>query len=276
MPFSIVMKGYPNSDVPAPQIQGSALQGMFLHLMDEVDPAAAQRLHDGKGYRPYTLSPLGIGIQGDTFQGFKMPREQKIRSGSLCYLRITLLDDMLFPTFSQYFLARPQPTYRLGNTQFIVTDVMATPENPHSWSQYLSYTELIENADRRRRRIKLRFLTPTTFKRSDIDLPLPLPRFVFQSYLRRFQEFSSFEFLPGFVDLVDRYTGISSQKGVRTDTLETKHVTLAGFTGDVGFDISKKAPPELIYQMNLLADFAFFCGTGRQTTVGMGQTVRSR
>jgi CRISPR/Cas system endoribonuclease Cas6 (RAMP superfamily) len=26
--------------------------------------------------------------------------------------------------------------------------------------------------------------------------------------------------------------------------------------------------------MNLLADFAFFCGTGKKTTVGMGQTVR--
>lgn len=277
MPFSIVVNGYPKNDVPVPHIQGSVLQGMFLHLIGEVDPEIARRLHDELGYRPYTLSPLGIGRQGKTFRGFKMPREQRIRSGSPCYLRITLLDDALFPTFSRYFLNRVQPTYRLGETGFVVTEVLATPESENSWSRYISYPDLIQQAEARQnqRRIKLRFLTPTTFRKSDIDLPLPLPRFVFQGYLKRFQEFHGFEFLPDFVELVDRYTGISSQKDIRTDTLKTKKVMLIGFTGDVAFDISKKAPSELIFQMNLLADYAFFCGTGKKTTVGMGQTVRS-
>ncbi len=322
MPFSIVMNGYPQHDVPVPQIQGPALQGMLLHLIEEADPDTARRLHDDKRFRPYTLSPLGIGEptpapsqEGKTidnsqlsinnyqlesppqggnsgerrkhrknpllgggrggFQGFRMPREQRVRAGSPCYVRITLLDDALFPTFSRYFLSRAEPTYRLGTTQFVVTDVQATSESEASWSRYCSYAELIEKAERTSRRIKLRFLTPTTFKRADMDLPLPLPQLVFQSYLNRFREFfPSCEFLPDFPDLVDRFTGITSQKNVRTDTLKTNKTTLTGFVGDVGFVINKKAPPELVYQMNLLADFAFFCGTGRKTTVGMGQTVR--
>ena len=61
-----------------------------------------------------------------------------------------------------------------------------------------------------------------------------------------------------------------------TGSLREKRQTLSphGFTGKVSYYIDKKAPPDLVFQMNLLADYTFFCGTGRKTTVGMGQTVR--
>jgi len=38
--------------------------------------------------------------------------------------------------------------------------------------------------------------------------------------------------------------------------------------------IDDRASAELIMQMSLLADFVFFCGTGRKTSVGMGQILR--
>jgi CRISPR-associated endoribonuclease Cas6 len=294
MPFSIVINGFPKENVPVPHVQGPALQGMFLHLMDQVDPSISERLHDDRNYRPYTLSPLGIGERGQQFRGFQLAREDMLRQGTACYLRITFLEDELFPTFGRYFLARPQPAFRLGETEFTVTSVLATSENDNKWSRYISYEELLVGrgyvpaekgytptekgyapANKLEHRIKLRFVTPTSFSKGDIDLPLPLPRLVFQSYFKRFQEFYPFAFLPEFVEQVDRYTGISSMKQLRTDTLKTKRVTLTGFTGDVSFEISKKAPPDLLRQMQLLADFAFFCGTGKKTTVGMGQTVRS-
>lgn len=297
MPFSIIINGFPKTAVPVTHIQGPALQGMFLHLITDVDPDTAARLHDDSRYRPYTLSPLGIhqewkptpnpsqegrkptpgpsqeGNRG--FQGFRLPREQVLPAGTPCYLRLTLLEDGLFPTFSRYFLMRAQPEFRLGDTEFTVTDVLATPENENPWSQYLSYAQLIDRAlQHRERRIKLHFVTPTTFRKGDVDLPLPLPHLVFQSFQKRFTEFYQVEFLPDFAELVDQYTGISSQKGVRTDTLAAKNTRLTGFIGEVGFEVSSKAPPELLFQMHLLADYAFFCGTGRKTTVGMGQTRR--
>lgn len=280
MPFSIIINGFPKTSVPVTHIQGPALQGMFLHLITEVDPESAARLHDDSRYRPYTLSPLGIHRGKNPtregkreFQGFRLPREQVLKAGTPCYLRVTLLEDALFPTFSRYFLTRPQPEFRLGDTDFTITDVLATPENENPWSQYLSYPQLIDRAlQHRERRIKLHFLTPASFRKGDVDLPLPLPRLVFQSFQKRFTEFYQVEFLPDFVELVDQYTGISSQKGVRTDTIATKKTRLTGFVGEVGFEISKKAPADLLFQMHLLADYAFFCGTGRKTTVGMGQT----
>ncbi len=277
----MLMTGYPTHAVPVAQMQGPAIQGMFLQLLRDADPEVVARLHDDSRYRPYTLSPLGIGEstpnssqKGNEFQGFQLPRYRSLKQGTPCYVRITLLEDDLFPTFSKYFLTRVEPAFRLGSTEFIVTNVMVTQDNGNPWSRYVSYANLIEKTKHDQRRITLQFLTPTGFRKGDLDLPLPIPRLVFQSYLKRFQEFQAFEFLPDFVELVDLHTGIANMKQMRTDTIKTKKVPLIGFTGDVRFEISKKAPADLVFQMNLLADFAFFGGTGRKTTVGMGQTVR--
>ena len=296
MPFSLLLQGYPTTDVPVAHVQGPALQGMFLHLMQAVDPAVSARLHNDDKYRPYTLSPLGIGeltpghsqegkthpypSQEGNFQGFRLPRESRLRSGAPCYLRITLLEDNLFPTFGRYFLDRAEPTFMLGETEFVVTGVMNESTHPvplpggeSQWSQYLSYADLINRASQTNRRISLRFLTPTSFRRGKVDFPLPDPRLVFRSYQKRFEEFYSVAFLPDFEEQVEFHTGIANLKHIETGIIKTKNVTLLGFTGRVTYEIDRHASPDLIFQMNLLAEYAFFCGTGRKTTVGMGQTI---
>ena len=77
-----------------------------------------------------------------------------------------------------------------------------------------------------------------------------------------------------FDQQVEYYTGIADMYRLQTAGIRTKRVQLIGFTGKVTYYIDHKAPPDLVFQMNLLADYAFFCGTGRKTTIGMGQTVR--
>jgi CRISPR-associated endoribonuclease Cas6 len=278
MPFSILLQGYPTSNIPIAHVQGPALQGMFLHLISEVDPAVAERLHHEDDYRPYTLSPLGIGTPDDRFDGFRLPRYNSLRSRKPCYLRITMMVDDLFPVFGRYFLERSEPTFRLGDTKFVVTGVLEehTPVNGPCWTQYLSYAELINNASRTHRKIVLRFLTPTSFRRGDVDFSLPDPRLVFRSFQKRFEEFHAFEFRPDLGEQIELHVGVSNLKHLETGMIKTQKLSLAGFTGRVTYQIDRKASPDLIFQMNLLADYAFFCGTGRKTTVGMGQTVRVR
>jgi CRISPR-associated endoribonuclease Cas6 len=290
MPFSLLLQGYPTTDVPVAHVQGPALQGMFLHLMQAVDPAVSARLHNEDKYRPYTLSPLGIGeptpgpSQEGNFQrglqGLWQTRASLLKRGTPCYLRITLLEDNLFPTFGRYFLDRAEPTFMLGETEFVVTGVLnesthpsPLPEGEFQWSQYLSYADLINRASQTNRRISLRFLTPTSFRRGKVDFPLPDPRLVLQSYRKRFEEFYAVAFLPDFEEQVEFHTGIANLKYLETGIIKTKNVSLLGFTGRVTYEIDRNASPDLIFQMNLLAEYAFFCGTGRKTTVGMGQTI---
>ena len=53
---------------------------------------------------------------------------------------------------------------------------------------------------------------------------------------------------------------------------------MVGFLGQVTFIITKarRLNQAQVWQLNALADYAEFCGTGRKTTHGMGQTRRVR
>lgn len=275
MPFSILLQGYPIHDIPTDEAQGSAIQGMFLHLLEMVDPAVSARVHDEKTYRPYTLSPLGLGSYPKTLKGFRRPHRRILEARTRCYLRVGLLDDDLFPPFSRYFLDQSESSFILGHTKFTVTGIFQeTSPDGLTWSQYVSYAELVNRASPTNRKITLRFLTPTSFRRGRIDFPLPHPQLVFGSYLRRFREFHDFEFLPDFTEQVDFHTGISNLDRLHTELIRRKRVNLIGFTGRVTYTLDSKAPSELVHQMNLLSDYAFFCGTGQKTTIGLGQTIR--
>lgn len=274
MPFSIVIDSAPKADAPVSHVQGPALQAMFLKLIQQVDPEVSARLHDEPGCRPFTLSPLGLYEEVSNFQGFWLPKHERLERGAACYLRLTLLEDTLFPVFSRYFLDRSAPTFVLGETEFEVTNVLVTPHNGNSWSRYQSYPDLIEAALPQQWKFRLRFLTPTSFSQGKTDLPLPVPRLVFQSYKKRFEKFHQIPFLPDFEDQVDYYVGIANLQHIRSAVIKTKNVNLIGFTGDVVFTIHPQAPPELASQLNLLAEYAFYCGTGKKTTLGMGQTIK--
>lgn len=177
----MLMTGFPTREIPIAHVQGPALQGMFLHLLESVDPGVARRLHDDNRYRPYTLSPLGVGKiptlplkrGAHGFQGFWLPKDETVKRERPCYIRITLLEDQLFPVFSRYFLSRAEPTFHLGKTPFVVTNVMVTQGADNSWSTYEQYPDLIEHASKQRgRKISLYFLTPTSFRRGNVDCPV--------------------------------------------------------------------------------------------------------
>jgi len=255
-------------------VQGAFIQAMFLERIQSIQPSLMARLHDEPGYRPFTLSPLGVYGEKGHFQGFWLPRDHLIAQGSTCYLRMTLLDDGLFPIVSQGFQQNTTSTFSLGDTHFTVTDLLTTG---HAWSDSRSYPELIDRAlhYQHRRKLRFKFLSPTSFRQGKLDLPLPLPRLVFQSYKKRFETFYHVAFLPDFEQQIEQQVGIATMRHVNTAVIHTKHVRSLGFTGNVVFIIHPKAPPELVFQVNLLTEFATFCGTGKKTALGMGQTLIS-
>jgi len=275
MPTSFLIHCIPTSDVPVAQVQGPNIQAMFLRRMKAVDPALMPSLHDTPGYRPFTLSPLGIyGEKGD-FQGFRLPREHLIPEGRACYIRVTVLDDSLIPIVRQGIFHADPPTFLLGETTFSIGAEADTVETGRGWNITRSYPELINHGLRYQRRKKLhfRFLSPTGFRQGKLDLPVPVPRLVFQSYKARFEKFYQVEFLPDFEAQVEQYVGIAAMRRVNSAIMHTKHVRSIGFTGDVVFTIHPTAPPELAFQVNLLTEYALFCGTGKKTVLGMGQTL---
>lgn len=275
MPASFLIHCIPTADAPVAHVQAANIQAMFLRRMQAIDATLTSCLHDTPGYRPFTLSPLGISDEPGYFQGFRLPRDYLIPRGRACYIRVTVLDDALISSVRQGFRPNDSPNFVLGETPFLVADAPAMPNPQADWDTSQSYPELINHglAYQRCKTVRFRFLTPTSFRQGTLDLPVPVPRLVFQSFKARFEQFYQVEFLPNFADNVAQYVGIAAMRQVHSAIIHTKHVRSVGFTGDVTFTLRPKTPPELGFQVNLLAAYAPFCGTGKKTVLGMGQTI---
>jgi CRISPR-associated endoribonuclease Cas6 len=278
MPLSLVIQGQPQADVAAIHIQGSSLHGMFMELIHQLDEQLFERLHVENRYRPFTLSPIAPSTDVQRSHESWLPRDQTFAKDMLLSFRITLLDNTVFAVFSKGVLDLPDRTIELGGVRFTIKKVVVIPNG--RWARFCEYPDLIRKASAKQRRITLRFLTPVSFRRGNVDFLLPDPRLVFGSYRRRFEEFHDFDFLPDFDELVSKYVGVTDLRHFKIQHIRTRKINFRGFIGSVTYSIDPKTPPEvshrLTHQINLLADYAYYCGTGRKTPMGMGQTIRER
>jgi len=79
------------------------------------------------------------------------------------------------------------------------------------------------------------------------------------------------------LDVAHTCVGISAIDNMYTRTHDLgRGRPPVGFLGEVTFSITKARALNQahVWQLNALADYAPFCGTGRKTTLGMGQTRR--
>ena len=81
------------------------------------------------------------------------------------------------------------------------------------------------------------------------------------------------------LDFVARHAGLTSVESKSRMLDFGKHKAI-GFVGSCAYQFfverqsDGKGDTEMLRLANLLADFAFYCGTGYKTTMGMGQTRR--
>jgi CRISPR-associated endoribonuclease Cas6 len=232
------------------EIHPRNLHAAFLSIFEKVNPELSRTLHESAPQKAFTISPLF-----------------KYRDGF--WFRTTLLDDNLSTSFFSFFLEKPEPEVNLGNDQFKVKELKVS-HNP--WSGYIDYQSLLRKSTLDRE-ITLEFRSPTCFRQGDLDLPLPLPYLVFKSYYRKWQAFSNVELELDLLDIIEKNVGISKLSG-KTVPFEDGRVTIPGFVGKVTFIVKKGVDKDVLRGINLLADYAFFAGTGKETTHGMGMTRR--
>ncbi len=132
----------------------------------------------------------------------------------------------------------------------------------------MSYKRLFEEA-KPNKRIELRFLSPTSFRRGKLDHPLPEPELIFKGLIRKGQRFSDIK-----ID-VDLREVIKERIAVAGAWIGTRRVNLSGFgwiggfTGRVALSLEEKEEKVLKW-LNALARFGEFAGVGRKTTMGFG------
>ncbi len=88
--------------------------------------------------------------------------------------------------------------------------------------------------------VTLSFISPTSFRRKGHHFPLPLPTNVFQSYLRRWNNFSNVEYEPEtFLEWIDQSVIISRHQLRSQKVLAGKKGSVTGFTGAIEYQLTK-------------------------------------
>ena len=238
--------------------------GLFLALIRQSSPKVADELHASDSMKPFTISPL----QGK-FQ--RAAKNLKIIGGYEYSIRLTFLKEDVFAYFMDAALKAASQPLRLESAIFHIDHVVLHHEDS-PLCHHQSYEELFtESASERK--VRLQFLSPTAFRSGGKrNVLFPEASLAFGSYLSKWQHFSPIKVDEHMAEFLEQI--IVARYKLSTRILHFNAYQETGFVGECTFELPADFDEDSLKTINALADFAFYCGTGAKTTMGMGQTRR--
>ena len=282
---SLTVHLFPIGKAILPPTMGHYVHAAFLDILRQVNPEFAEKLHLDRPYKPFTVSPL----QGR----FEKCGKGKIliREGTECWIRFTILDNELLAVVNEFFLEGESSLLRLGNNAFQITRVTTDGNGVNGgWSARTTYESLIDSASSFDK-MNLRFYSPTAFRVQEGDTNgnknhiFPDPLHCFQSWLKNWNTLSPVHIDEDeLLDFVQKHVRFS-RYSIKTRIMNFGGYKQLGFVGDCEYQMARNVSEygqnganaetqKLLKRINTLANFAFYCGTGYKTTMGMGQTRR--
>lgn len=285
--LSTIVQLRARQSIPRFGYAGRQVQAWFLREIGRNASSLAEQLHDGidpsgetHHQRPYTLSTV--------YKGPGVPRA--LSEGDWCWVRITSLTQELSQYLFECVLPNLMSVARIGQVEFDV--IQWKPESTGdprlSFQTYESLAhQAVESGETR---IRLEYTSPTTFKERsksggiEKEVPLPNPDQVFGGYIRQWREFSRIPLPEDIGEFIDEYLAVGELKNLQTERIQFSYTdpnrAATGFTGQVIFRILGSQSKSRFGEdwadyaavVRAMAMFSFFCGTGRRTTLGMGQT----
>jgi CRISPR-associated endoribonuclease Cas6 len=265
MPYSLVINFTNTSDIPRGYTSGKHLHALFLSLVNSIAPKLSEYLHRSQSNKDFTISPLQITRNHNQNQLTWEKQKKDIKKGSNCWWRITLLDDNLFGKLTPLWLnINPQKPFHLGSGELQIISILSSNKS-HPWANACSYQEIYETASESDRNLNFKIYTPTAFRQGKNDLFLPTAEIVFSSLLRKWNKYSN---LPlENISFQDIYPSLFD---IKTEIIFNETNKFIGCVGDINYKILGETDSSLIRSINILADYAFYSGIGRKTTMGLG------
>ncbi len=235
------------------------LHAWFLNQVRSLDPDLSAYLHDGESEKPFTISVLNGEIVSS---GMNI----QLSANNTYRWYVTGLSHRVTSWMQTWVKKLPEHLY--------LQDVPLQIQSCKIAQEATTYSQLL-NTVNCSGTVTLDFLSPTSFRRKKHHFPLPLPFNLFQSYLRRWNDFSN---LPvgqdDFLAWIDEHVIINRHQIASQKVLAGKKGAVTGFTGSIELSLAMSASKQPDYQrlFYALASFAPYCGTGHKTTFGLGQT----
>lgn len=270
MLLSTIITLQPLQPVTVPANLGRAAHAWFLNQVRAADPAIAQALHEPNQERPFTVSNLlGTGRLNQKEVSLSPERSYALRLTSFWPKLSTLVAERLLPNL-------PEQTIELTGGAFRLVSV-TTDGAVHPWAGQTSYQNLVQQHTLSPalppRQVTLHFTSPTVFRSSGANVPLPLPGLVFESLVRRWNAFAPLQIPLEIRRFADEAMAIARYH-LHTERVafgeEGERGAYPGFVGtcSYAFLVHDRYWLGLIH---LLAAFAFYAGVGARTTMGLGQ-----
>ena len=245
---------------------GEAIHGLFFEILRNYSKKVAEYIHnENKKSKPFSLSGVlekKVKTEGKLF----------LDSGEDASFRISILEEKLIPDTLAAFgkVLNLKAKLPLANGRIVIKKINYQ-ESSNPWIKSSLYPKLFEEA-KLNEKIKLRFLSPTSFRIKGKQCTLPEPSLIFSSLVDRWNSFSGIRFSKDFLEKLDRV--YPSQFELRSELIQFSNYKIIGFKGMVEYRFGKEFTSEEKRVINTLADFAFYAGVGYKTTMGMGQTMR--
>lgn len=279
MPLSLVVKLEALEDGALDSFTGRGVHGFWFNAWRAVDPAMGDRLHQDSQEAPFTLSPL---------MGLPAPRggTLRVQAGTPAWFRVTALTEELEQALLERWLtalpvgsqARIPAGREVQEQQFggLLWQVSGHALHPADRDGLVAQEDSLALARRTLmtavppHQWRLEFLTPTTFHGKTAHLPFPLPDSLVGSWMRRWQAFAPLA-LPDELPEWARSSLAVSAFNLQTRPAREGSRLRVGCVGWLTLR-ALEMPPYLRACIDLLAQYALYCGSGSHTTQGMGQT----
>ena len=276
MPYSVVFHCITEEDLDAGVLRGKNFRNLVSRLFDRLDPQLAQHIAGAKE-RPFTVSPFFAKRwppePGRGHDRFDHPlKGQRIKAGTQCRFRVTLLEDRLYPPVSS-LVGNSALVLPVDGRALRVTHVLSSVQESDPWPRSQTYAQLHDEASSTCKELRLQFVTPTVLRRHGGALPLPDPQIVFKGFLRVWNWFASPLLSTDLERLIDRHISLKDFR-ISPANYDTGEGVKPSFTGWCRFTLIGRHHEKHIREFNLLADYSFYCGTGDYTDRGMGVTQR--
>ena len=264
--YAVILRLKSQGEATISLTQGHHAHALFLSLLAQASPGIADQLHEPTPVKPFTVSTL----QGK-FQ--RSGRSLRVAEGSDYTVRLTFLAEDLFSHFMDAVLKASNRLLRLESATFQIDRLLLSRQDS-ALCHHQSYEELLSESPADRK-IALQFLSPTAFRSGGKrNVLFPDSSLVFGSYLSKWQHYS-----PRTMDeAISKCWGsiIVARYRLNTRILHFDSYQETGFEGSCHYELPTGLHEDAVRAINALADFAFYCGTGAKTTMGMGQTMRVR
>ena len=236
-----------------PATLSRAIHALVLQWLHQGSPEIAKSVHDAQ------VSPMSLsGLMGNR-------RHKGSQPGDNFYFRICFVDGTLIEPLLTGLQQQERKPVILGKFPFVIRNIYTLP-GTHRLAGATDFS-LLAKTPAFSKDIELNFLSPTSFKQLQNIQTFPLPQLVFGSLFRKWNSFAPDE--HKFPDI--QWKGLVSAYELKTQALKMESGAEIGAQGYVKYRFKDEEQAKIA---NILANFAFFSGVGRKTSMGMGQVRR--